>query len=87
MITMEVVIKSCNCPLSAYINIEGYKDNQMTGAPLLWEQAERVGIVQPGEKKAPERPKSPFQYLKGATEELERDFLQVHMVIRKGESL
>lgn len=59
----------------------------MTGAPLLWEQAEaeRVGIVQSGEKMAPERPKSLFQYLKGATKELERDFLQVHMVIRQGE--
>ena len=29
------------------------------------QQAERVGVVQPGEEKAPGRPYSPFQYLKG----------------------
>lgn len=63
----------------------------MTGAPFLWEQAETVGIV-PGEqspeepgKKEGSRESSPFQYLKGATKELERDFLQGHRVIRQGE--
>ncbi|GAB0199164.1 hypothetical protein GRJ2_002381800 [Grus japonensis] len=34
----------------------GHEDDQRAGAPLLWRQAERVGIVQPGEEKAPGRP-------------------------------
>ncbi|NWS16846.1 FEZ1 protein, partial [Pachyramphus minor] len=35
------------------------------GASLLWSQAGRTGCVQPGEEKAPGRPESPFQGLKG----------------------
>jgi len=31
---------------------EVHKDAQRTGAPLLWRQAERVGVAQPGEEKA-----------------------------------
>lgn len=33
---------------------------------------DRVGIFQPGEEKVPGRPHSTFQYLKAATQELER---------------
>jgi len=34
---------------------EGHKNNQNDGAPLLKGKAERVGVVQPGEEKAPGR--------------------------------
>ncbi|GAB0197979.1 hypothetical protein GRJ2_002263300 [Grus japonensis] len=34
----------------------GHGDDPRAGAPLLWRQAERVGIVQPEEEKAPGRP-------------------------------
>ncbi|GAB0193227.1 mitochondrial enolase superfamily member 1 [Grus japonensis] len=34
----------------------GHGDDQRAGVPLLWRQAERVGVVQPGEEKAPGRP-------------------------------
>ncbi|GAB0175459.1 cAMP-dependent protein kinase inhibitor alpha [Grus japonensis] len=34
----------------------GHRDDPRAGAPLLWRQAERVGIVQPGEEEAPGRP-------------------------------
>ncbi|GAB0206131.1 cAMP-dependent protein kinase inhibitor alpha [Grus japonensis] len=34
----------------------GHGDDARAGAPLLWRQAERVGVVQPGEEKAPGRP-------------------------------
>jgi len=42
-----------------------HKNNQRDGIPLLGGQAERVGVVQPGEEKAPGRPYCGFQYLKG----------------------
>ena len=32
---------------------EGHKDDQRAGTPFLGGQTERVGAVQPGEKKAP----------------------------------
>ena len=35
---------------------EGHKNDQRDGTPLLWGKAERVGVVQPGEEKAPGRP-------------------------------
>ncbi|KAK4822051.1 hypothetical protein QYF61_008860 [Mycteria americana] len=35
---------------------EGHKNDQRDGTPLLRRKAERVGFVQPGEKKAPGRP-------------------------------
>jgi len=47
-------------------------------------QAEGVRAVQPGEEKAPGRPYAAFQYLKGPRRELERDFLQGHVVIGQG---
>ncbi|GAB0187909.1 hypothetical protein GRJ2_001256200 [Grus japonensis] len=34
----------------------GHGDDPRAGAPLLWRQAKRVGLVQPGEEKAPGRP-------------------------------
>ncbi|GAB0180982.1 cAMP-dependent protein kinase inhibitor alpha [Grus japonensis] len=34
----------------------GHGDDARAGAPLLWRQAERVGLVQPGEEEAPGRP-------------------------------
>jgi len=37
---------------------EGHKNDPRAGAPLLGGKAERVGAVQPGEEKAPERPYS-----------------------------
>ena len=37
---------------------EGHKDDHRDGTPLLWGQAERVGVVQSGEEKASERPYS-----------------------------
>lgn len=35
---------------------EGHKNEQRDGEPLLWGKAERVGVVQPGEERAPGRP-------------------------------
>ena len=35
---------------------EGHKNHQRAGASLLRGQAERVGVVQPGEEKAAGRP-------------------------------
>ncbi|GAB0185273.1 hypothetical protein GRJ2_000992600 [Grus japonensis] len=47
----------------------GHGDEARAGAPLLWRpQAERVGLVQPGEEKAAGRPSSPFQSLQGLQE-------------------
>jgi len=37
---------------------EGHKDDLRAGAPPPWGQAERVGILQSGEQKAPGRPYS-----------------------------
>jgi len=45
---------------------EGHKNNQRDGTPLLWGKAERVGVVRPGEEKAPGRPY--LSVLKGALE-------------------
>ena len=43
---------------------EDCKNGQMAGTPLLWEQAERVGAVQPGEEKASRDLTVAFQYIK-----------------------
>ncbi|RMC07222.1 hypothetical protein DUI87_16678 [Hirundo rustica rustica] len=45
---------------------KGHDDDQTTGEPLLQQEAERPGVIQPGEKKAPRRPYSTFQNFKGA---------------------
>ena len=35
---------------------EGHENDPRAGTPLLWRGAERVGVVQLGEEKAPGRP-------------------------------
>ena len=45
---------------------EGYKNDPRAGAPLLRGQAERVGLVQPGEEKAVGRPDCSLSVLKGS---------------------
>ena len=47
---------------------EGHKNDPRGGAPLLWGQAQRVGVVQPGEEKTPRRPCS-ISVLKGGLEQ------------------
>ena len=47
---------------------EGHKNHQRAGTPLLQGKAERVGVVQPGEEKAPGRPSS-LPVLKGGLQE------------------
>ncbi|KAK4814838.1 hypothetical protein QYF61_027811 [Mycteria americana] len=44
---------------------EGHENDLRAGAPLLRGQAERVGVVQPGEEKAAGRPYSSLPVLKG----------------------
>ncbi|KAK4827360.1 hypothetical protein QYF61_017285 [Mycteria americana] len=44
---------------------EGHENDPRAGAPLLRGQAERVGVVQPGEEKAAGRPYSSLPVLKG----------------------
>jgi len=43
---------------------EGYKNDQRTGTPLLLRKAERIGVVQLGEKKALGRPYCSLPVLK-----------------------
>ena len=45
---------------------EGYKNDPRAGAPLLWGQAERVRLVQPGEENAEGRPDCSLSVLKGS---------------------
>jgi len=45
---------------------EGYKNDPRAGAPLLGGQAERDGLVQPGEEKAAGRPDCSLSVLKGS---------------------
>lgn len=56
---------------------------QRAGTPLLSRQAKRVGIVHPGEQKAPGRPYSNLPIPKGAMRVLGRDFLQGHVEKRQ----
>jgi len=44
---------------------EGHKNDQRYGAPLLWGKAERGGVVQLGEEKAPRRPYSSLSVPEG----------------------
>jgi len=44
---------------------EGHKNDQGDGTPLLKEKAERVGVVWPGEEKAPGKPSCSLSVLKG----------------------
>ena len=43
----------------------GHKSDQRAGAPLLWGNAERDGVVQPGEENAPGRPYCSLSVLTG----------------------
>jgi len=52
--------------------------------PLLGGKAGRAGAVQPGEEKAVGRPYCGLPVPEGAARELERDFLQGHVVIGQG---
>ena len=47
----------------------GHKDDQRAGAPPLRGQAERVGVLQPGEEKAPRRPYSSLPVPEGGLQE------------------
>ena len=47
----------------------GHKDDQRDGTPLLTENAERAGAVQPGEEKAPATPYSSLPVSKGSLQE------------------
>lgn len=64
---------------------KGHRDAQRSGTPLLWRQAEGVGIVQHGEEKAPQRLHGCYQNLKKAKKELERDFVHRHVGIGQGD--
>ena len=44
---------------------KSHEDDQGAGAPPLRGQAERIGVVQPGEEKAPGRPYSGLPVVKG----------------------
>jgi len=44
---------------------EGQENDHKDGMPLLWRKAERVGAVQPGEKKAPGTPYHSLSIIKG----------------------
>ena len=55
---------------------EGHKLDQRAEAPLLWEQDERAGALQPGKEKALGGPYSSLPGPEGGlTGKLERDFL------------
>ncbi|PKU42453.1 rna-directed dna polymerase from mobile element jockey-like [Limosa lapponica baueri] len=49
--------------------VEGHKNGQRAGAPLLQGQAERAGVVQPGEEKALGRPYGSLPVLKRGLQE------------------
>lgn len=51
-------------------------DDQRDGTPFLQGEAERVGIVQPGEEELQGDLTAAFQCLKGLTGKREREFLQ-----------
>jgi len=63
--------------------------SQAGRTPPLQGQAERAGAVQPGEEKAPGRPKSNFQEQEGCKKEGDRLFRRVYLagsvVIEEGE--
>lgn len=50
---------------------EDCENGQRAGAPLLWQKAERVAVVQLGEEKAPWRPYCGILIYKGACKERE----------------
>ena len=48
---------------------ESHEDEQRAGAPLLWGQAERAGVLQPREEKAVRWPDSDLPVSEGGTQE------------------
>ena len=48
---------------------EGCKDDEGTGASVLWGKAERAGLVQPEEEKAERGPYKCYKYLRGGCQE------------------
>jgi len=45
--------------------VEGHEDDQKAAAPVLLGKAERVGVVHPGEERAPRRPYSSLSVPEG----------------------
>ena len=65
---------------------EDHKNNPRGGMPLLQEQAERAGAVQPGEERALGDLKAVLQYLKGgAIRKRETDSLSGSIMTGQGE--
>jgi len=56
---------------------EGHKNDPRDGTPLLQRQAERSGVVQPGEEKAPMWPDSSLSVSKGELQKRDRLFSRV----------
>jgi len=56
---------------------ESHKNDPRDGTPLLQEQAERAGAVQPGEEKAPGDLIAAFQYLQGSYRKEDRPFSSI----------
>ncbi|RMC01958.1 hypothetical protein DUI87_21120 [Hirundo rustica rustica] len=63
-----LLVAPCVSPPALWLTVQGHSVGH-----LPWRQAERMGATQTGDKKAPGRLKSPFQYLKGAPGELEKN--------------
>ena len=62
--------------------MEGHKNDQRDGTPLLWWQAQGVGASK--KRRLQGDLIAAFQYLKGPTRKLESDFWQGHLVIGQG---
>ena len=62
---------------------EGHENDQRDGTPLIWREAERVGIVQLGEGSG-ETLVRPFNVQRGLIRETERDFLRRPIVTEQG---
>jgi len=64
---------------------EGHKNDQRAGTPLLGGKAERVGTVQPGEEKAPEKTLlQPFSTKRGPVGKMGTGFLARPVVTGQG---
>ena len=63
----------------------GHSNDLRAGTPLLWGKAGRVGAVQPGGvRRLWGNFIASFQYLKGPTRKLDRDFWHGHVVTGEG---
>lgn len=61
-----------------------HKHDQRAGAVLLWNQAERLGIIQTEEEKVPGMIYSSLPAPKGTVRKMEKDFIQGHVVTGYG---